>query len=151
MTEKYLLNNGFKKYYSVTKNEEAYLEDHMFPPVGAQYVFVGCGIPDTFKLGIIATPEEMFEKIPYEKGVYNVKALKNYYHYYANYRNRDTENVFGFSGIQKVHFFSCDYLDDGTELKMCAHTQKRNTNHLYRCGGKKGSLSSDYAIAFYYK
>ena len=122
----------------------------MYPPAEAQYVFMGCGDSENFRIGIIATPEEIFGKEKYiYDAVQNAKPLKNFYKYHSNGLHESTD-VIGFSSAIKVELKHCDFYDDNDKKRMCSHTTNGpSTNHLWRCGDK--NVSSDYRIAFYFK
>ena len=150
ITPKYLDDFGFEEYYSATTKDSITLEDHMYPPERAQYVFMGCGNSENFRIGIIATPEEIFGKEKYTYAVVqNAKSLKNFYKYHSN-ELAETTAVIGFSSDIKIELRQCDQYDVNDKLRMCSHTTNGpSTNHLWRCGDT--NIGSDYRIAFYFK
>ena len=88
-----------KKLYqnSGKKKQIVYpIQDHMLPPKDAELVFMGCGKRSSskIKLGIIATPDDIFTGVSYKRDEYDkARPVKNYFTYYDNDRN----NVIGFS------------------------------------------------------
>ena len=64
----------------------------MFPPNDAQLVFMGCGEKSSsrIKLGIIATPADIFTQASYSD---KAKPVKNFFIYYST----NSAEVIGFS------------------------------------------------------
>ena len=62
-TKQYLGSYGFTEYFSARVNDSINLQDHMIPPKNSSFVFMGCGnfLTDIFDIGIILTPNELFE------------------------------------------------------------------------------------------
>jgi len=147
----YLDQEGFQKYFSALASDPVAIKDHMFPPEDAQLVFMGCGEKSSFKikLGIIATPDDIFTQASYNNYEYDkAKPVKNYFTYYDNGHK---DEAIGFSLNEKIHLQSCDTHDYGDETKMCAHTTISSGNSLWRCGDPDKLNSYDDEIVFYYK
>ena len=81
----------------------------MFPPKDAELVFMGCGKKSSskIKLGIIATPNDIFTQASYSD---KAKPVKNYFTYYDNGKNE----VIGFSqyeqGVKLKNISYCYYI-----------------------------------------
>jgi len=142
----YLDQEGFQKYFSALASDEVALKDHMFPPENAQLVFMGCGEKSSskIKLGIIATPDDIFTQATYSD---QAKPVKNFFTYY----NTKNNEVIGFSLYQKIYLNSCDTHDYDDENRMCAHTTSSSGNSLWRCGNPSKLNRYDDEIVFYYK
>ena len=69
----------------------------MFPPEDAELIFMGCGKRSSskIKLGIIATPDEIFTQASYNYNTEDkAKPVKNFFTYYDN---GHSDEAIGFS------------------------------------------------------
>ena len=125
---------------------------------------MGCGLmnSDVLKIGVFATPEELFDQRRYDHARYtNAKRVRNYYTYYST---RNLEPI-GFSKGSRIYLYTEDVHDRSDETKLSARTTP-NDNSLFRCGAysytylcRSGPCQSSavnifrssYKIVFYYR
>merc|ERR1712130_62240 len=135
---------GFEEYFRTNDSDGRPIEDFMTPPEGTKYIFMGCGNDDSIlKMGVIATPDEMFDPQDYSGNGAIAKSVRNFYLYHHTPGN----GSIGFSGTPKVYLHSCDtYESDTNDTKLCNHLK---TKSPYRCGIRGGD-SSSYSVRLYY-
>ena len=74
---------GFTEYLTARRNESINLDAHMLPPADSTLVFMGCGNiwSDIFDIGIILTPDELFE---IQEDPDNARPVKNFFVYHTS-------------------------------------------------------------------
>jgi len=146
-----LENCGFTEYFTHT-NGNGMIKDGMRPPENAKEIFMGGGLVDSdvLKMGIFATPDELFDQRDYPFGTEtDAKPVRQYYTYY-NTINKEL----GFSKQPTIKLAKVDPYDplDDTKLSVTTSTDWG----IFRCGSydpnfNRTDFAEKHKTVFYYR